>query len=176
MIGIIITGIHFRREIGRTFFPIPYRDVIIQNAQSNGLDPELVAAVISVESGFDPNAVSSRGAIGLMQVMPETGQWVGKQVGRTDITKDTLRSHETNIYVGTWYLRYLLNQLDQDEVLSLAAYNAGWNRVQDWRKQKVWSGKVDELHQIPFPETRKYVERVLWYYRVYSYLYPENQD
>lgn len=172
LIGLIGTGLHFRREIGRQLFPMPFRGAILENAELHRIDPALVAAVIFVESGFDPGAVSHRGAVGLMQVMPETGQWVGEQVGRNDITRESLKSHRINIFVGTWYLRYLLDQLDQDQVVTLAAYNAGWNRVQDWRQQKVWSGRLEELHRIPFPETRKYVARVLRFYRIYSYLYP----
>ena len=173
LVGLIITGLRFRRELGRVFFPLPYRETIIKNARANAIDPAVIAAVIYVESGFNPRAVSSRGAVGLMQVMPETGRWVGSRAGRPEIDEKALFSHETNIYIGSWYLRYLLDQLNQDLVLALAAYNAGWNRVRDWRRQEIWSGKLDELERIPFPETRRYVRRVLWYYRIYRYLYPE---
>lgn len=174
--GLIGLGYRYHRQVGRGFFPMPYRETIIENARKNQLDPALVAAVIYVESKFDPQAVSYRGAIGLMQIMPETGQWVADQVGLQAVDRRKLRSYETNIFIGTWYLRYLLDQIDQDPVVALAAYNAGWNRVQEWLRDDVWDGRLDNLEQIPYPETRSYVQRVLKVYRIYRYLYPQTSQ
>lgn len=176
LIGLIGLGFRYHRQAGRVFFPLPYRDTIIQNAREHRLDPAFVAAVIYVESKFDTNAISRRGAIGLMQLMPETGRWVAIQAGREEINETMLKYHDTNIFIGTWYLRYLLDQVDQNPVLALAAYNAGWKRVQEWLQTSVWNGQLDDLDQIPFPETRSYVLRVLKVYKIYRYLYPRESQ
>lgn len=169
-IGLLGFGMRYHRSVGRMFFPLPYRSTIYGQAKVNRVDPRLVAAVIYVESGFRPEAISPKGAIGLMQVMPETGRWVGQQM-RMEITPETLRNTEINIQAGTWYLRYLLDLMEQDHILTLAAYNAGWNRTQGWIRDGVWNGRLSGLHQVPYPETRRYVAKVLRMYRIYRYLY-----
>lgn len=163
-------GWRYHRSIGRMLFPLPYQETIMRQARENRLDPQLVAAVIFVESGFKPDATSPKGAVGLMQLMPETGIWAGQQMGMA-VNAEDLRSSGVNIRIGTWYLRYLLDQLNQDEILTLAAYNAGWNRIQGWINDGVWNGRLSGIHQVPYPETRRYVTKVLRMYRIYRYLY-----
>lgn len=170
VMGCVALGWRYHRPIGRMLFPMPYQETIAVCARENRLDPRMVAAVIYVESGFKPGVVSPKGAVGLMQVMPETGQWVGRQMGMA-VTEESLNDSEVNIRVGTWYLRYLLDQLDQNEIMTLAAYNAGWNRIKGWIDQGVWNGRLSGIHQVPYPETRKYVTKVLRMYRIYRYLY-----
>ncbi|HEX6988181.1 MAG TPA: lytic transglycosylase domain-containing protein [Bacillota bacterium] len=161
----------------RWAYPLPYRDVVVTHADSRGLDAALVAAVIRVESGFNPMAVSPRGARGLMQVMPATGEWVATQLGMTGFEPGDLHDVDTNIAIGTWYLADLLRTFDDDLVLALAAYNGGRGNVSRWIQDRpgasLRDGSLDQrLAEIPFPETRRFVRRVLDGYRFYQLLYP----
>lgn len=171
LIGLLLMGMRYHRAVGRMVFTMPYRDTILTYAGERQLDPNLVAAVIYVESGFKPGVISKKGARGLMQVMPETGDWAGQQIGLPKVTLESLMEAETNIEIGTWYLRYLLDRFNQDPVQTLAAYNAGLNRIKDWQGSGTWNGRLSGLQQIPYPETRKYVAKVLRMYKVYGYLY-----
>lgn len=163
-------GVTRHRMLGRIVFPWPHQETMLEYSQQYQLDPYLVAAVTFVESGFDERSVSKKGAIGLMQVMPETGRWIGEQLGKP-IKPGDLLNGETNIQTGTWYLRYLLDDFNQDIPLTLASYNAGRSRVREWLNLKVWNGELSGIHQIPFPETRRYLTKVLRMHRIYRYLY-----
>jgi soluble lytic murein transglycosylase len=163
-------GVTRHRMLGRIIFPWPHQESMLEYSEQYQLDPYLVAAVTFVESGFDERSVSRKGAIGLMQVMPETGRWIGEQLG-TEIKPGDLLHGETNIQIGTWYLRYLLDEFNQDIPLTLASYNAGKSRVREWLSLKVWNGELSGMHQIPFPETRRYLTKVLRIHRIYRYLY-----
>ncbi|REJ38343.1 MAG: lytic transglycosylase [Bacillota bacterium] len=161
----------------RWAYPLDYRDVIVANARRHGLDPALVASVIRVESGFNPEAVSPRGALGLMQVMPATGQWVAGQMGMEGFMPDHLHDPETNIAMGTWYLADLMRTFDGDLVLALAAYNAGRGNVSRWISERPGAAARDRsldsrLAGIPSPATPRFVRRVLDGQRVYDLLYP----
>lgn len=170
-IVLLLAGMRYHRAVGRMVFTMPYRDKILTYAVDRQLDPNLVAAVIYVESGFKPDVISKKGARGLMQVMPETADWVAQQIGAPKVTLENLMEEETNIKLGTWYLRYLLDQFNQDLVQTLAAYNAGLNRIKEWQGSGTWNGRLSGLQQIPYPETRVYVAKVLRMYKVYGYLY-----
>jgi soluble lytic murein transglycosylase len=135
------------------------------------VDPLLIAAVIKAESNFNSQAVSERGARGLMQIMPETGLWAAKQIGEPNLDSEDLFDPETNIKLGTWYLSDLEKEFDGSNVLILAAYNGGRGNVKDWLAGKTLINPEGSISQIPFPETRHYVKKVLLYYRFYSYLY-----
>lgn len=156
---------------GKVLFPFPYREAIARHASARGLDPYLVAALIKTESNFNPRATSPRGARGLMQVMPETGSWVASQLGLTSYHPDLLYDPEFNLAVGTWYLADLYRTFGQDTVLALAAYNGGRGNVLKWLEERQWTGGKNRLDQIPYPETRQFVRKVLWHYQVYRYLY-----
>lgn len=127
--------------------PAKYNRFIDEVAINNGVPPALVKAVIHAESGFDPDAVSSKGAIGLMQVMPRTADMVG--------ISDPYHPFD-NIQAGVKYLKDMLDMFDGNEVLAVAAYNAGPRKVKKY-------GGIP-----PYKETRRYVKRVLAYYRSYS--------
>lgn len=170
-IGLLMLGMVYHRAVGRMVFTMPYRETILEYAGDRRLDPNLVAAVIYVESGFKPGVISNKGARGLMQVMPETADWVARQIGAPKVSPEGLMEEEINIKLGTWYLRYLLDQFNQDPVRSLAAYNAGLTRIKEWQDSGTWNGRLSGLQQIPYPETRKYVAKVLRMYKVYGYLY-----
>jgi len=156
--------------VSQRLFPFHFREVISEEAERTGLDPFLVAALIKVESGFDPEVVSPRGAIGLMQLMPQTAQWVAEQTGRS-LPSGALYEPEVNIAVGTWYLADIRRSLDPRLPVVLAAYNGGRTRVGSWLRQGVWDGSEENLDDIPLTETRDFVRRTLASYRVYRLLY-----
>lgn len=157
----------------RLFFPIHYAPLIAQAGGEYRLEPHLVAALIRVESSFDPRARSAKGAVGLMQLMPETAAWIAGKKGVNRAETQELEDPRLNIDYGSWYLRTLLDDFRGDIVLALAAYNSGWGTVRGWLAKDVWSGRPDEVDQIPFPETRAYVRRVLATWKWYERLYPE---
>ncbi|RDV83557.1 lytic transglycosylase domain-containing protein [Ammonifex thiophilus] len=162
------------REIGQRYYPLKYREIIFRHAQANGIDPLLVAAIIKTESNFHPEAVSPRGAIGLMQLLPSTAQDMAR-LRDEPFDPRKLYDPETNIALGTSYLAVLFQEF-HDPVLVLAAYNGGRGNVERWLKSATWSGKELDLDQIPFPETRQFVRKTLWNYRVYRFLYREESS
>ncbi len=168
---LVLTFSYFSDWLWQTLYPLDYREMIYHHAEKNHLDPLLVAAVIRVESNFDPQARSRKGARGLMQVMPSTGEWAAGEMGLKNYSNDLLFDPETNIAVGTWYLARLRSEFDGDTILALAAYNGGRANVWRWVKQKRWTGEVHRVERIPFPETREFVQRVTKAYRRYREIY-----
>jgi soluble lytic murein transglycosylase len=155
----------------RLIYPIAYEELIYSTAQNYELDPFLVFAVVKVESGFNAEAVSSKGAKGLMQLMPETASWIASQ-RKLEYNEELLLVPEYNVDFGCWYLASLYREFDST-ILSLAAYNAGRGNVKKWLESQKWTGEVETISQIPFPETRRYLERVRAMTAIYRRLYPE---
>ena len=145
----------------RLRYPLRYEELIRAHAGNYDLEPQLLAAVIYQESKFDPDARSPSGAVGLMQLLPETGQGIADRTGGARWTPDDLLNPELNVRYGSWYLRHLLNKYG-DEQLALAAYNAGQTNVDRWRERGVG---------IQFVETRHYVERVQELKQMYARAY-----
>ncbi len=116
----------------RAVYPLQYDDAIRESSRHNDLDPALVAAVIYAESRFDAGARSDLGAVGLMQVLPETAEQIAGETGGVDFETDDLTDPEVNVRYGTYYLRTVLDQFDGDVVAAVAAYNAGAGVVQEW--------------------------------------------
>lgn len=168
---IVIMLIQNADRIWRYFYPFPYRQITINYAEAYNLDPCLLAAIMKAESGFNSRAVSPKGARGLMQIMPDTGQWVARQIGNPAFNPDQLFEPETSIRFGAWYIADLKTEFHGDIVLVLAAYNGGRGNVEEWVSNKNLSGGNSTIDQIPFPETRNFVRRVLLYHRIYSHLY-----
>lgn len=157
---------------GRASVPYSYDSIIEKYSKEYKVDKDLVAAVIYQESRFDKNVVSDKDARGLMQILPETGEWAAEKMKHNPYSEEDLMDPEVNIKIGTWFLSYLLNYYHGDENLAVAAYNAGPGNVDEWVKddEYYWG---EELHIIPFQETRNYVEVVLEMKDVYSKMYPE---
>ncbi|MCK4351301.1 MAG: lytic transglycosylase domain-containing protein, partial [Candidatus Krumholzibacteria bacterium] len=143
-------------------YPIAYSASVSEAAARNRLPVELIFAVIREESSFDRYAVSWAGAMGLMQLMPGTGSWIGKKIDTEGFTKDELLIPANNIAAGSWYLRYLLNRSECSIVAALASYNGGETRLSRWRKTfKPVDEPVLAIELIGPMETRRYVKRVL---------------
>jgi len=134
----------------RIRYPLRYEQIVKGHAKNYQLDPALLAAVIYQESKFEADAKSETGALGLMQLQPDTAKGIAIRTGGSRFQTSDLYNPEINIRYGSWYLRHLLNKYD-DEKLALAAYNAGQRNVDTWRAE----GKG-----IQFSETRAYVDRV----------------
>lgn len=170
LLFVIITLIFFSPKIIKTLYPLKYRDIIFLQAQENNIDPYLIAAIIKTESNFNPLAVSPKGAKGLMQIMPQTGESVAEEIGKKDFTSEQLFTPEVNILLGTRYVADLYNEFQNDSILALASYNGGIGNVRKWLTEKGYT-HFDGIDQIPFPETRHFVQRVLWNHKVYRFLY-----
>ena len=146
----------------RTRYPLEYAHIVRGHAKHHDLDPALLAAVIYAESRFDPNARSTAGAVGLMQLLPDTARGIALRTGGTRFVVADLRDPEINVRYGSWYLDHLLDRYG-GSTLALAAYHAGQGNVDRWRREG--SG-------IAFPETRTYVAEVMRLRRVYEQAYP----
>ena len=133
----------------RLLYPIAYTAQLIAFSEEHALDPAFVAAVVRCESRFEARAVSPKGAVGLMQIMPDTGAWIALQLEISDFEADRLTEPDLNLRLGAWYLRHLLDRFGNEDD-ALMAYNAGPSNAERWADD---SGSV-------FPETQAYVERV----------------
>jgi len=151
---------------------MPYRDQVFYYSNLNKVDPYLVTAIMRVESNFKSQANSARGARGLMQIMPETGQWAAQQINLANYDSAQLYEPERNIQIGCWYLRQLGQDFNGDYPLILAAYNAGPGRVRTWLLTGQWDGRWETVDNIPFPETQEYLRKVNTDYQMYLRLYP----
>jgi soluble lytic murein transglycosylase len=152
--------------------PLRHEDIIRQQAADKNLDPSLIAGVIYVESHFR-DQTSHAGAKGLMQIMPSTADYIAAKSGGTAFEQGDLASPQINIAYGSWYLRYLLERYHGNEVLALAAYNAGEGKVDEWWRGAAARGETFRVaDHIPFAETRSYVSRVLAARRDYRRTYP----
>ena len=138
----------------------PYRERIEPNARNQALDPGWVYGLMRQESRFVTAARSSVGAQGLMQIMPATGQWVAGKLGMKGYNIGWLRNPDTNVMLGTTYMRMILEGLDNHPVLASAAYNAGPGRARKWRDARPLEGAI-YAETIPFGETRDYVKKVM---------------
>ncbi len=146
-------------------YPMPFQTAVVQRAQEIQLDPAFVYGLIRQESRFIMDARSHVGASGLMQVMPATARWTAKKIGLKTFTLDQLNQRDTNIAIGTAYLKLVLESMDNSMAMAAAAYNAGPSRPRRWRAPDQGRGPVLEAaiwaENIPFNETRDYVKKVL---------------
>ncbi|MGZ5315751.1 MAG: lytic transglycosylase domain-containing protein [Solirubrobacterales bacterium] len=141
-------------QIREVTLPLRHEDIIRQQSEEKGVPPDLIAAVIYAESRFRDQE-SHAGARGLMQVTPETAEFIERDSGGSTFEADDLSDPDINIRYGTYYLRYLIQRFDGNLVAALAAYNAGETNVQ------AWGGSALRIDGIEFEETREYVETVL---------------
>jgi soluble lytic murein transglycosylase len=154
----------------RILFPQPYWQTIKQSAAANGLDPYMVASLIRQESEFNPNAVSGKDAYGLMQLLPSVGREMAKQEGIRHLETNQLVDPDTNIRLGTRYLKQTLDKFGSKPEYAFAAYNAGDNRVLDWQAIGHYRDMDEFVESIPFTETREYVEAIIRNEEIYREL------
>lgn len=155
----------------KIFYPFPHQELIISRSTEYQVDPYLVLAIIRTESKFLEKANSNVGAKGLMQIMPDTGSWIAKQTGMADFTEEKLYQADYNIPMGIWYISYLNGVFGGDLSKVLAAYNAGEYKVKKWIAEGVWTGRQEDIAQIPYAETREYIDKVLFDYHIYKRIY-----
>lgn len=149
--------------------PTIYKEYIKEYSKEFNLEAELVYSVIFNESSFNKDIVSHAGAVGLMQIVPETGEWIK---GHLSITEDIdLTDPAQNIRLGCWYLSWLSEKFSDDYTLVLAGYNAGHNRVVQWLDDNEYSYDGTTLDNIPYPETSNYVQKVIFIKKLYKLFY-----
>jgi soluble lytic murein transglycosylase len=134
----------------------------------------LVIAIIKVESKFDAEAVSKRGAKGLMQLMPETASWISTQTN-IDYMEGYLLEPKFNINFGCWYLNNLKKHFNDEIPVILAAYNGGRGNVKRWLDNGIWDGKFKNVDNIPFNETKSFIKKVYFNYALYGFLYKDKK-
>lgn len=145
-------------SIRRNFEAVEYEEHIENYAREFSIDPNLLAALIYVESRFNAEIESNKGAVGLMQLMPSTAFWVAEKLKKEDFQLSDLNNPELNIKFGSWYFNYLYQKFEGDLIKALAAYNAGEKNVRIWLNSG-WKGNIDK--KLPFEETDNFVRRVI---------------
>jgi soluble lytic murein transglycosylase len=141
-------------------FPQPFRDQVIARSQAAGVDPAFVFGLIRQESRFITHARSHVGASGLMQIMPATASWTARRIGLRDFKPQQINDIQTNLSIGTAYLKLALDDFEGSIPMAVAAYNAGPSRPRNWRNGPVLEAAI-WIENIPFNETRDYVQRVM---------------
>jgi soluble lytic murein transglycosylase len=159
------------RPVWEALFPRPWWSDVKRHAVENQLDPYLVAALIRQESEFNPAAVSRADAIGLMQLLPVTGKRMAHELKVRSYSVGMLAEPSVNVQLGTRYFRELLQKFDGNLEAALAAYNAGADRVQEWRSSGNFREPAEFVESIPFTETREYVQAILRNAGIYHRLY-----
>ncbi len=170
VIGVIQALPLVQKAVNDLSLPLGYTDTIRQQAAEKHLDPALIAAVIYAETKFDPRD-SSAGAMGPMQLMPQTAAFLARRSGAKTFTTADLDTPDVNIAYGSYYLRYLLDEYHGNLTLALAAYNGGESNVDRWVAGARTHGRTLTIDDIPFPETRAYVARVLHAQQEYRHKY-----
>ncbi len=154
------------------FYPIKYQKEIEYYCKDYSIDITLVYSIINVESSFNPNAVSPKGAIGLMQVLPSTAQFISTKLDEKDYD---LKEPKTNIRFGCYYIKYLLNKYGERDT-AVCAYNAGEGKVNEWLKNQNYSKDGKTLYNVPYKETREYLKKINKNYKRYAFLYKKIVD
>lgn len=161
-------------EYWYALFPIPYNDLIVKWSKERNLNPFLVASLMRQESRFEKDIKSPVGATGLMQIMPDTGKWIAPQI---NLKEYSLTDPNDNINMGTWYLNYTHETFNGNSMLAMASYNAGPGNVSNWISRFSLSDMDEFVENIPFGETKNYIETVFGNYWNYINLYnPEIKD
>lgn len=166
IMSIIILGVFVINRL----YPVKYLDIIYKYSKMYGIDPAFVCSVINAESSFNKNAVSDKGASGLMQLMKPTADWAAEEIGFENYNYKDIFDVEINIHIGCWYLSRLMKQFDNDLTLVLAAYNAGSGNVSKWLYDTRYSKDGEQLDNIPYKATNKYVKDVTKNQKVYKWI------
>ena len=164
LVGIFLAGL----LAVRSYFPLKYENTIDRYAEAYRLDEELLMGVIFAESKFAPQAHSGKAA-GLMQITEETAKWICTEL-ELEYNKEMLYDPETSIKMGSFYLAYLIKQYKNIDT-ALAAYNAGMGNVSKWLKDKEYSDDGVILKEVPYGETKRYIQKVNKLKKLYEIIY-----
>lgn len=159
-----------RETIEHAAYPQTYKDIVSDAAKKYDLDEALIFAVIRTESSFNPDAVSSANAMGLMQITRDTYFFVNEKDSRGDLSVELLYDPAVNIDTGSYFLRWLIDDFGNLDT-AIAAYNAGRGNVKKWLSDERYSKDGESLSDIPFKETKNYVRKVKSAYETYQKLY-----
>ncbi|MEW5706136.1 MAG: lytic transglycosylase domain-containing protein [Actinomycetota bacterium] len=170
LVAIVWYQLSYSDKWERLKYPLEFKAEIASASQKYSIDPYLIAAIIYVESKFNPISESRAGAVGLMQIMPNTGIWISKKRG-TEFYPADLKDPGVNIDMGTWYFNYLKHRYGSEK-LALAAYNSGYKNVDRWMEESQSSNVDDIIESIPYKETRDFIMRVEKVREIYAKLYP----
>jgi soluble lytic murein transglycosylase len=171
-VGAVIIHVTMPSWYARVWYPMEHAAAIKAEAAAFEVDADLIAAVIYRESKFGEDARSTRGAVGLMQVLPETAQWIHRQSLAPAAPPERLAEPEVNIAYGAWYLHYLIEKYGSQD-LALAAYNGGETNLQAWVADANRHGHPLDMRSIPFSETRSFVAAVHDARAVYRRAWPD---
>lgn len=154
--------------VKNTLYPLKYESIVDEYSEEYGIDRYLIYAVIKGESNFNPKAISSKGAIGLMQLMQDTADEIGEDIG---IESVDLYDEDTNIRIGVKYIFDLIDKYEGNINLAIVAYNAGTGNVSKWIEDGTIKKDGSDIENVPYKETNMYVRRILNNYRIYRLLY-----
>jgi soluble lytic murein transglycosylase len=168
--AILYGGVFAFNKIQKAIYPIKYSDIVNKYSEQYNVEPSLIYAVIKCESSFKPESVSHIGARGLMQITPDTFDWLKSKTGEHNYDTDDLFIPEVNIKYGTYLLSLNLDKFS-NTVAALAAYHAGRSIVESWLLDDEKSSDGKNLHFIPYKDTENYVKRVISVQKTYNKLY-----
>lgn len=163
--GALFFGYSFVMKI---IYPMIYEDEIMFASKKYFVKPYIIASMINVESSYNQYAISSKGAVGLMQILPETAFWLSEQMDIENFEENCLIDVQTNILMGTFYLKYLMSKFENLTVV-FCSYNAGEGTVQSWLIDQKYSIDGVTLIKIPYLETQKHIEKLERNLKVYQY-------
>lgn len=163
-------------NLARLIYPAKHIEHIKKYAAEYNVDPYLILSIIKTESNFDSNAVSSKKASGLMQIIEPTALWLADKMELENFLYENITNPELNIQMGCYYIRYLLDVYEDNVENATAAYNAGEGTVNRWLKDKTYSADGKTLHTIPYPETRHYINKLKNNQKIYQLLYKINVE
>ena len=158
--------------IAKFIYKDQYIDIIEKECKSYGIDKYEILAIIKAESNFDSKAVSSKKAIGLMQLTLDTANWCAKNLNIDEVSEEDLYNPDLNIKLGIYYYNYLLERYNNSDT-ALAAYNAGMGKVDNWLNDKQYSKDGIKIDTTPYEETNKYITKINNNYKIYKFLYKE---
>ena len=153
-----------------SLFPTQYSEYVEKYAEKYSVDPSTIYAIIKAESNFEPAAASHKGAVGLMQITPDTGKWCAEKMNLAQYKTEDLVNPEANINIGVWYFSYLSERM-QSEELAIISYNAGMGKVNKWIDEGNIRPPELKVGEIPYQETRKYLKKVMLFTKIYEALY-----
>lgn len=154
--------------IMKTIYPQKYEKEILFASKKYLVEPHIIASMINVESSFNEQAISSKGAVGLMQILPQTALWLCEEMEIENFEEGLLTDPQTNILMGTYYLRYLMSKF-QNLTVVFCSYNAGEGTVRSWLNDQKYSLDGVTLTKIPYIETKNHVDKLERNLKVYYY-------